>query len=163
MKFLSPKVVICFFRSTMMFSCLQWCFHVLTSKILDTLQKRVYRTVGLSFTAFFELLPWRRKEASSSLFCRCYSGKSLSELHELVSLLFLVGGPLVIRARCVIYFVSIHRCCKDTYVHSFFPLRDWLSNSLHIEYFPLTNDLTDFKSRVNRYLLSLWFFNIAFL
>ena len=49
--------------------------------------------------------------------------------------------------------VTIRRCYKDVYVNSFFPrtARPW--NSLPIECFPLTYDLSDFKSRINRYLL----------
>lgn len=63
----------------------------------------------------------------------------------------------------MIFFASIHRCCKDIYVDSFVPRGDRLSNSLHIEFFLSTNDLTDFKSRVNGYFLSLCFFDKAFL
>ena len=38
-----------------------------------------------------------------SFFCKCYFGRSLSELPELISLLILVGGPLVIRIGCMIF------------------------------------------------------------
>ena len=54
--------------------------------------------------------------------------------------------------------VSIPRCYKDGYVNSFFPRTARLWNSLPIECFPLTYDLSGFKSRINRYLLTVGFF-----
>ena len=53
--------------------------------------------------------------------------------------------------------VTIPRCYKDVYVNSFFPRTTKLWNSLPIvpiECFPLTCDLSGFKSRINRYLLT---------
>ena len=41
------------------------------------------------------------------------------------------------------------RCCKDVYVNSFFPRTARLWNSLPIECFPLTYDLSGFKCRIN--------------
>ena len=51
--------------------------------------------------------------------------------------------------------ITIPRCYKDIYVNSFFPCtaRPW--NSVPIECFPLTYDLSGFKSRINRYLLTV--------
>ena len=51
--------------------------------------------------------------------------------------------------------VTIPRCYKDVYVNSFFPPTARLWNSLPIECFPLTYDLSGFKSRINRYLLTV--------
>ena len=51
--------------------------------------------------------------------------------------------------------VTIPRCCKHVYVNSFFPGTAKLWNSLPIECFPLTYDLSGFKSRINRYLLTV--------
>ena len=48
--------------------------------------------------------------------------------------------------------VTIPRCYKDVYVNSFFPRTARLWNSLPIECFPLTYDLSGFKSRIN----SMW-------
>ena len=144
-----------------LFSCLRWCFQMLTWKVLDKLQKLVCRNVGLSLTASLEPLPWHRNVASLSLFCKYNFGRSLSKHPELVSFLILVGGPLDIRVGCMIFFAPILRCCKDTDVNSFFLRIDRLSNSLHVECFLLTNYLSGFKSRINGYLLSLCFFNIA--
>ena len=54
--------------------------------------------------------------------------------------------------------VNIPRCYKDVYVNSFFPCTARLWNSLPVECFPLTCDLSGFKSRINRYLLTVGFF-----
>ena len=51
--------------------------------------------------------------------------------------------------------VTIPRCCKDVYVNSFFPPTARLWNSLRIECFPLTYDLSGFKSRINKHLLTV--------
>ena len=50
--------------------------------------------------------------------------------------------------------VTIPRCYKDVCVNSFFAQTTRLWNSLPIECFPLTCDLNDFKSRINRHLLT---------
>ena len=49
--------------------------------------------------------------------------------------------------------VTIPRCYKDIYVNSFFP--HLLLNLLPVEWFPLTYDLSGFKSRINRHLLTV--------
>ena len=59
--------------------------------------------------------------------------------------------------------VIIPRCYKDVYVNSFFPRTAKLWNSLPIECFPLTYDLSGFKSRINRYLLTIVSFKTDFL
>ena len=61
------------------------------------------------------------------------------------------------RGRSTLYSVTIPRCYKDFYVNSFFPrtARPW--NSLVIEYFCLTYDLSGFKCRINRHLLTVGF------
>ena len=51
--------------------------------------------------------------------------------------------------------VTIPKCYKDVYVNSFFPRTARLWNSLPIEYFPLTYDLSGFNSRINRHLLTV--------
>ena len=54
-----------------------------------------------------------------------------------------------------ITFVKISRYYKDVYVNSFVPNKSRPWNSLPIEFFPLTYDLSGFKSRINRYLLTV--------
>ena len=51
--------------------------------------------------------------------------------------------------------VTIPRCCKDVFVYSFFPRTARLRNSLPIECFPLTDDLSGFKSRISTLLLTV--------
>ena len=49
-------------------------------------------------------------------------------------------------------FIAIPRCYKDVCVNSSFCCTARLGNSLPIECFPLTFDLNDFKSRINKHL-----------
>ena len=54
--------------------------------------------------------------------------------------------------------VTILRCYKGVYVNSFLPCLARLWNSLPVECFPLTYDFSGFKSRINRYLLTVGYF-----
>ena len=145
----------------MEYFCHVWaCTPICHLELLNTLQKRIYRTVGPSLPAFLEPLTHRRNVASLSLFYRYYFGRCSSELAELILFPFS-------RGRCTRYFdrlhdfsVTIPRFYKNVYVSFFlsvyfFPrtTRPW--NSLPIECFPLTYDLSGFKSRINRYLLTV--------
>ena len=62
----------------------------------------------------------------------------------------LEGGLLVTLIDCM---VAIPRSYKDIYVNIFFPRTARLWNSLPSECFPLTYDLSGFKSRVSGHLL----------
>ena len=97
----------------------------------------------------------RRNMSSLSLFCGYYFGRCSSELAQLVPLPFTRGRSTRYSDRLHDFSVTIPRCYKDGYVNSFFPrtARPW--NSLPIEYFPLTYDLSGFKSRINRHLLTV--------
>ena len=53
------------------------------------------------------------------------------------------------------FFVTIPRSYKDIYVNSFFPCTATLWNYLATECFPLTYDLSGFKTRINRHLLTV--------
>ena len=74
----------------------------------------------------------------------------LNWLHFLIP----VGGLLVILIDSMIFLSPFLDVTKDVYVNSFFPHTARLENSLSIESFLLTYDLSDFKSRINRHLLS---------
>ena len=50
--------------------------------------------------------------------------------------------------------VTIPRCYKNDYANSFFPHTARLWNAVPVECFLLTYDLSDFKSRINRHLLT---------
>ena len=51
--------------------------------------------------------------------------------------------------------VTTPRCYKDVYVNGFFPCTARLWNSVPIECIPLTYDLSGFKYRINRHLLTV--------
>ena len=76
---------------------------------------------------------------------------------ELVPLTFSWGRYTHYSDRSHDFSVTIPRCYKDVYVNSFFPRTARLWNSLPIECFPLTCDLSGFKSRIKRHLLTVGF------
>ena len=160
MKFLSPEVALYLYKSIIR-PCMGYCCHVWAGApscyldLLDKLQKRICRIVGPSFAASLEPLAHRRNVASLSLFYRYYFVRCSSELTQLVPLPFSLGRPSRYSDRLHDFSVTIPRCYKDVYVNSFFPGTDKLWNSLPIECFPLTNDLSGFKSRINRHLLTV--------
>ena len=153
MKFLSPEVALYLYKSTIC-PCMEYCCHVWARApscyldLLDKLQKRIFRIVGPS-------LAHGRNVASLSLFYRYYFGRCSSELAQLVPLPFSRGGSTRDSHRLHDFSVTIPRCYKDVYVNSFFPRTSKLWNSLPIECFPLTYDLSGFKSRINRHLLTV--------
>ena len=123
--------------------------------LLDKLQKQVCRTVGPSLSTSIEPLAYRQNVASLSLFYRYYFGRSSFELAQLVPLPFSQGRSTCYSDRLHDFSVTICRCDKDVYVNSFFPCTARLWNSLPIECFPLTYNLNDFTSRINRHLLTV--------
>ena len=87
-----------------------------------------------SASCYLELLDKLQKQI-----CRTYSwGRSTSYSERLHDFSF-----------------TIPRCYKDIYVNSFFPRTARLQNSLPIECFPLTYDLSGFKDRIDRHLLTV--------
>ena len=101
--------------------------------------------------------------ASLSLFCRYYFGRCSSELAKLVPLPFSRGRSIRYSDKLHNFSVNILRCYKDVYVSSFFPPTARLWNSLSIKCFRLTSDLSGFKSRISRYLLTVGSFSTHFL
>ena len=91
----------------------------------------------------FLLNPWQNV-ASLSLFYGYYFGRCSSELAQLVPLPFSWGRFTHYSDRLHGFSVTIPRYYKDVYVNSVFPCIAGLWNSLPIECFPLTYDLTDF-------------------
>ena len=160
MKFLSPEVALYLYKSTIR-PCMEYCCHVWAGApscyldLLDKLQKRICRIVGASLAASLEPLAHRRNVASLSLFYRYYFGRCSSELAQLVPLPFSQGRSTRYSDRLHDFSATIPRCYKDVYVNSFFPRTAKLWNSLPIECFPLTYDLSGFKFRINRHLLTV--------
>ena len=163
MKFLSPEVALYLYKSTIR-PYMEYCCHVWAGvaswylDLLDKLTKRIRRIVGPSLAASLEPLAHRRNVASLSLFYRYYFGRCSSELAQLVLLPFSRGRSTRYSDRLHDFSVTIPRCYKDVYVNSFFPrtansAKLW--KSLPIECFPLTYDLSGFKSRTSRHLLTV--------
>ena len=140
---------------------MEYCCHVWAGalschlELLDKLQKQICRTVGPSLAVTLESLAHRRNVASLSLFYRYYFGRCSSEPAQLVPLTCSRGRSTRYSDRLLNFCVTIPRCYKDVYVNSFFPRTARLWNSLPIECFPLTFDLSGFKSRINRHLLNV--------
>ena len=124
-------------------------------ELLDELQKQIWRTVDPSLAASPKPLAHPRNVASLSLFYSYYFGRYSSELAQLVPLPYSQGRSTSYFDRFNDFSVTIPRWYKDIYVNSFFPRTARLWNSLPIEFFPLTCDLSGFKSRINIYLLSV--------
>ena len=158
MKFLSPEVALYLYKSTKR-PFMEYCSHVWAGApscyldLLDKLQKRMCRIVGPLLAASLEPLAHPRNAASLSLFCRYYFGRCSLELAQLVPLPFSRGRSTRYSDRLHGFSVTIPRCYKNVYVNSFFHRTAKLWNSLPIECFPLTYDLSGFKSRINRHLL----------
>ena len=160
MKFLSPEVALYLYKS-IIWPCMEYCCHVWAGfpsyylDLLDKLQKRIYRIIGPSLTTSLEPLAHWQNVASLSLFYRYYFGRCSSELAQLVPLPFSRGRSTRYSDILHDFSVTIPRCYKDVYGSSFFPRTAKLWNSLPIECFPLTYDLSGFNSRINRHLLTV--------
>ena len=140
---------------------MEYCCHVWAGapncylELLDKLQKWIWRSVGPSLAASVEPVTHCRNVARLSVFYRYYFGRCSCELAQLVLLPYSLGRSTRYFDRLHDFFVTIPRCYEDVYVSSCFPRTAGLWNSLPIECFPLTSDLSGFKSRINRYLLTV--------
>ena len=147
MKFLSPEVALYLYKSTIR-ACMECCCHVWAGthrcylELSGKLQKWIFRAAGPSRASSFEPLGHRRNVASLSLSYRYYFGRCSSELPQLVPLLFSRERPTGYSERLHDFSVTIPRCYKNVYVNSFFPRTAKLWNSLPIECFPLTYNLS---------------------
>ena len=117
-------------------------------------KKRLCKTVNASLAAFLQPLAHCRNITSLSYFYRYYFSRCSLELDELSPFPYSRGRSTRYSDRLHDFSVTIPRCYKDVYVNSFFPRTAKLWNSLPIECFPLTYDLSGFKSRINRHLLT---------
>ena len=160
MKFLSSEVALYLYKSLIR-PCMEYCCRIWAGvascylALLYKLQKRICRTVGPSFATSPEPLAHRRNVVSLSLFYRYQFGRCSSELAELVPLPYSGGRSTRYSDRLHDFSVTTPRCYKDVYVNSFFSCTARLWNFLPTECFPLTYDLSGFKFRINRHLLTL--------
>ena len=142
---------------------MEYCFHVWAGdpscylELLDRLRKRIWRTVGPSVAASLKPLAHSRNVANLSVFYRYYFDICSSELAQLVPLPFSRDRSTRYSDRLHDFSVTIPRRYKDVYVNSFFPRTVRLCNSLPIECSPLTYDLSGFKSRIHKHLLTVGF------
>ena len=159
-KFLSPEVALLLYKSIIC-QCMEYCCHVWAGapscylEWLDKLQKQTCRIVGPSLAASLEPLAHCRNVVSLSLFYTYSFSRCSSEVAQLVPLLFSRGRSTCYSDRLHDFSVTIPRCYKNVHVKSFFPCMAKLWNSLLIKCFPLTYDLSGFKSRINRHLLTV--------
>ena len=130
-------------------SSLDWCPQLLFG-IVRQATKTDIQVVGPSLAPSLEPLAHHQNVASLSLFYRYYFGRFSSGLAQLVRLPCCRGRSTRHSDRLHDFSVIIPRCYKNVYVNSFFPRSAKLWNSLPIECFPLTYDLSGFKSRINR-------------
>ena len=158
MKFISPAVALYLYTIQ---RCMEYCCHVWAGapscylELLDKLPKQIWKAVGPSLAASLESLVHRRNIASLSLFYRYYFGRCSSELTQLVPLPYFRGRSTRYSDRLHDFSVTIPRCYKDINVNSFFPRTARLWDSVTLECFPWTYDLSGFKSRINRYLVTV--------
>ena len=140
---------------------MEYCCHVWAGapscswELLEKLQKRICRTVSPSLAASLEPLAHHRNVASLSLFYRYCFGRFSSELAQLVPLPFSRVRSTRYSNKLHDFSVTIPRCYKDVYRNSFFPRTARLWNSLPIERFSLTCNLSDFKYKINWHLLTV--------
>ena len=121
MKFLSPQVAYCLYKSTIRL-CMKYCCHVWagsSSYYLELLDKlRICKTVFPSLAASFDLLVYCQNVASLSLFCRCYFGRCSSQLAQLVPFPYSHGrSALFILMDCIIFlspFLDVRRMSMST-------------------------------------------------
>ena len=154
MKFLSPKVALHLYKSTI-YPCMEYCCHdwdfvrSCYLELLGKLKKWICRTAGPSLAASLKPLAHSQNVASLSLFYGYYFNRCSSELAQLVSFSFSQRRSTSCSDRSP--FLDVTRMSMS----SFFPHTARLWNSLPIEFFSLTYNLCDFKSRINRYLLTV--------
>ena len=173
MKCLSSEVALYLYKSTIhpwsYHTCMEYCCQVWAGapscylELLDKLQKCwSVRTASPSLATSFESLA-HHLNAVFSCFYRFYFGGCLSELAELVPLTFSWGRPTCYSGRLDHFSITMPRCYKVIYITSFLFCTATLWNTLPLECFPLTYDLNDFKSRINRHLSSDFLYTLIFL
>ena len=154
------EVVLYLYKSTIC-PWMEYCRHIWAGapswylELLDKLQKQICKIVGPSLAASLGSLAHHRNVVSLSLLYKHYFGRCSSKLAQLVLLPFSSEGFTCYSDRLHDFPVTITGCYRDAYINSFFPYTARLWNSLPIECFPLTYDLSGFKSKINRHLLTV--------
>ena len=84
-----------------------------------------------------------------------YIDMCLSDLAELVPFPYHRGRCTCYSDRLHDFSATIARSYKNVYINSFFPCTAKLWSSLSIECFPLIYDVSGFRSRISRHLLTV--------
>ena len=137
---------------------MEYCCHVLTGAASCISNFWISDRNGYAVVLVLHLRPLlahRQNLARLSVLYRYYFGRCSSELAQLIPIAYSRGRSTRYSDRLHNFSVTIPRCYKDLYINSSFPRTANLWNSLPIEYFPLTCDLSGFRSKVNRYLLTV--------
>ena len=141
--------------------CMEYCCHVWAGapscylELLDKLQKWICRTASLLLAASLEPQAYHWNVGSVIPLYRYYFGTCSSELTKLVPLPYSWGRSTHYSDRLHDFSVAIPRCYKYVYFNGFFSCTARLWNSLPMKFFPLTYDLSGFKSRIKRHLLTV--------
>ena len=115
MKFLSPEVNLYLYKSTIC-SYMEHCRPVWAGapscylKLLEKLQKQIWKTVGPSLVASLELFAHCRNVPGLNLFHRYYFGRRSSDLAGLVPLPYSRGRSTCCSNRLHDFSVTIPRC-----------------------------------------------------
>ena len=162
MKFLSPEVALCLYKSPYSLAwntvVTSWLVSLVVTWNFQISYKNRYEdcqsfTCCLSWT----LGSWLKcSQLKSFLYVLLwYFFRCSSEPAQLFPLPFSQGRSIHCSDRLNDFSVTILRYYKDVYVNSFLPCTARLWNCLPIEFFPLIYDLNGFKSRINKHLLTV--------
>ena len=135
-------------------SCLGWCPQLLLGIVRQATKKDMQDC--WSFTCcFVEMYYFGRCSSELAHLVPLTFSRGRSKTASTGSTSFFLRGSTCYSDRSHDFSVAIPRCYKDVYLNSFFPCTARLWNSLPIECFSLTYDLSGFKSRINRHLLTV--------
>ena len=140
---------------------MEYCCHIWSGapatvlNLLDRIQRRISNIIGPRLASKLQTLHHRRNVASLCLFYRYYNGRCSSELFDLVPHKKVFNRDTRFASNSHPHNVEVPSCHKKFYVTSFFPRTSVMWNSLPISCFPDSYNLNVFKSRVNKFLLTL--------
>ena len=134
----------------MLLSHLGWCPLLLLGIVRQATKMNMQ-----AFWSFTYRFSWTLDSLSKCGQLKSFFGRCSSELPQVVPLPFSRGKSTCYSDRLHNFSVTIPICYKDVYVNNFFPFTASLWNSVPIEGFPLTYNLNGFKSRINRFLLTV--------
>lgn len=140
---------------------LEYCSHVwggassTSLSLLDRVQRKAIRLIAdPDLTSNLQSLAHRRAVASLSLFYRYYHGFCSTELASSVPLPLVFHRPSRAQAASHPYQVSVPVCRIANFESSFFPRTAKLWNTLPLSVFPPSYNISTFKRRINKLVLS---------